>query len=46
MHNRHFLDSSLDKVGETLPYYQSDLDTKKKKKKNKMEKNILTFFFK
>lgn len=44
MHNRHFLDSSLDKVGETLPYYQSDLDTKKKK--NKMEKNILTFFFK
>lgn len=45
MHNRHFLDSSLDKVGETLPYYQSDLDTKKKKK-NKMEKNILTFFFK
>lgn len=44
MHNRHFLDSSLDKVGETLPYYQSDLDTKKKKKKQDGKK-YFNFFF-
>lgn len=43
MHNRHFLDSSLDKVGETLPYYQSDLDTKKKKKQD--GKKYFNFFF-